>query len=620
MSWRKVFRSNKRVVSIALKRSPSIVFATFANVIWKALAPYVVIYMSALIINELSQGRDPERLRRLVLITLVSAAVISLITALLDKWKKAHSLEAWHGIIGLMTEKLFSMDYAIYDRTVTRDLLDRIEQNREGGGWGFERAIESMGDALSSLFGLLGGIALTVSLFTSRMIAESALVVFDSPFCAIAVIIAIIALTLLAPALTMKSTSYWALQSEEFNLSNRLYGHFGYMGHRKKYALDMRIYRQDKICDKYNTDKESFFCSNGILAHFARGPMGLYSAVGAAVSVASTGIVYAFVCIKALGGAFGLGSVTQYVSAVTLVAGGMSAFVSALGIMRINSEFVDLIFELLDIPNVMYQGSLTVEKRRDSDYCIEFKNVSFKYPTSESYSLRNVNLKFKIGKKLAVVGMNGSGKTTFIKLLCRLYDPTEGEILLNGIDIRKYDYHDYMMLFSVVFQDFTLLSLKLGENIAASSKYDSERVLDCIDRAGFSEKLGKLKDGVDTYINNDYDAGGVGFSGGEEQKLAIARALYKDAPIIVLDEPTAALDPIAEAEIYAKFDKIAGDKTAIYISHRLSSCKFCDEIAVFDHGSVVQHGTHDELLEDEGGKYCELWNAQAQYYLDNNES
>ena len=212
------------------------------------------------------------------------------------------------------------------------------------------------------------------------------------------------------------------------------------------------------------------------------------------------------------------------------------------------------------------------------------------------------------------MGENGSGKTTFFKLLCRLYDPQEGQILLNGIDIRKYNYRDYMDVFSIVFQDFQLLSQPLGANVAGASEYDSERVTQALTDAGFGDRLAELSDGLDTMLYKDFGENGVEVSGGEAQKIAIARALYKDAPFIILDEPTASLDPIAEAEIYSKFNDISGDKTAIYISHRLSSCKFCDEIAVFHEGAVIQQGTHAELVADETGKYHELWNAQAQYY------
>ena len=262
----------------------------------------------------------------------------------------------------------------------------------------------------------------------------------------------------------------------------------------------------------------------------------------------------------------------------------------------------------------MYQGSLTTEKRADRQYEVEFRNVSFRYPGREDWALKNVSMKFKVGRRLAIVGENGSGKTTFIKLLCRLYDPQEGEILLNGIDIRKYNYRDYMQIFSVVFQDFQLLSQPLGENVAGSAKYDRARARKALMDAGFGDRLAAMPRGLDTMLYKDFAEDGVEVSGGEAQKIAIARALYKDAPFIILDEPTAALDPIAEAEIYEKFNAISGDRTAIYISHRLSSCRFCDEIAVFSDGQVIQQGTHQALLAQESGKYAELWHAQAQYY------
>lgn len=264
----------------------------------------------------------------------------------------------------------------------------------------------------------------------------------------------------------------------------------------------------------------------------------------------------------------------------------------------------------------MYQGSLTTEKRSDRQYEVEFRDVSFKYPNNDKWALRHVNMKFKIGKRLAIVGENGSGKTTFIKLLCRLYDPQEGQILLNGIDIRKYNYRDYMGIFSVVFQDFQLLCQPLGANVAGAVEYDSNRVRKALMDAGFGERLATLEKGIDTILYKDLSEDGVEVSGGEAQKIAIARALYKNAPFNILDEPTAALDPIAEAEIYSKFNEIVGDKTAIYISHRLSSCKFCDEIAVFHGGKIIQQGSHDYLVSDKNGKYYELWQAQAQYYID----
>lgn len=319
-------------------------------------------------------------------------------------------------------------------------------------------------------------------------------------------------------------------------------------------------------------------------------------------------------CLKAWGGAFDIGSITQYVGAATALASNIYAILQVYGAMKSNTEYLKKAYEYLDIPNAMYQGSLTTEKRTDRKYIVEFCDVSFKYPGSEQWALRHVNMKFQVGRRLAIVGENGSGKTTFIKLLCRLYDPQEGQILLNGIDIRKYNYRNYMDIFAIVFQDFQLISQPLGNNVAGSMTYDAERVRKALIDAGFGDRLETMPDGLNTQLYKDFTEDGVDVSGGEAQKIAIARALYKDAPFIILDEPTAALDPIAEAEIYSKFNEISGDKTAIYISHRLSSCKFCDEIAVFHEGAVIQHGTHDELVNDESGKYHELWHAQAQYY------
>ena len=615
MSWSKIFKLNNRVFRLFYKRYPQVILSWLINVVWRALVPYVGIFLSALIIDELAGNRNRERLQALVLLALVSAAAIALVSALLSRWMETQNAGRRLKIENILAEKMLDMDYASLDDSHTAELLSTIRQNLNGGGWGLFRGLASYEVLCSSVLTILGGISLTVSLFISRVPERGdSLAALNNPGVVIGVIAAMMAVTFIAPMLNTKAGSYFARNADSHNLGNRLFFFFGWLGGHREFAPDVRIYRQDKMCDRYNRNKEGVFGSAGLFAHLAWGPIGLYAAAGSAVSVLFTGVVYVFVCLKALAGAFGLGAVTQYVTSITKVSGGMSNLVAAFGDMRNNAAFLELTYEFLDIPNNMYQGSLTVEKRRDRKYQVEFRNVSFKYPGSESYALRNVNMKFEIGKRLAVVGMNGSGKTTFIKLLCRLYDPTEGEILLNGIDIRKYNYREYMDIFSVVFQDFQLFGLKLGENVAAKVNYDRELVVDCLEKAGFSDRLARMENGTETYLYKDYDKDGVDVSGGEAQKIAIARALYKNAPFIILDEPTAALDPIAEAEIYSKFDQIAGDKTAIYISHRLSSCKFCDEIAVFHEGAVIQQGTHAELVADVTGKYYELWHAQAQYY------
>jgi len=248
---------------------------------------------------------------------------------------------------------------------------------------------------------------------------------------------------------------------------------------------------------------------------------------------------------------------------------------------------------------------------------IEFKNVSFKYPRSNDYTLKNISIKIHAGERLSVVGRNGAGKTTFIKLLTRLYEPTEGEILLDGININEFDYEEYIKLLSVVFQDFKLLAFTLKENIALNeSAYTSEEeLITVLKEAGLEEDFKKLPKGILTSIYKRFDKDGIEFSGGQAQKIAIARAIFKNAPIIILDEPTAALDPISEYEIYKRFNELVGNKTAVYISHRLSSCRFCDKIAVFHDGELIQYGSHEELILEANSHYAQMYNAQAKYYV-----
>ena len=247
---------------------------------------------------------------------------------------------------------------------------------------------------------------------------------------------------------------------------------------------------------------------------------------------------------------------------------------------------------------------------------IELSHVSKSYGTGGK-AIRDLSLTIEDGEFVFITGRSGSGKSTLIKLLMKELDPTKGCIVVNDMDLGKMPRRyipKYRRKLGVVFQDFRLFSFSLGQNVSASASYDEDKVIECLKKAGFAERINSLPNKLNTFLYKDIDADGVEISGGEAQKLALARALYKNAPFIILDEPTAALDPISEYEVYSKFNEIAGTKTAIYISHRLASCRFCDKIAVFHEGEIIQLGSHEELLADSNGKYYELWNAQAQYY------
>lgn len=615
--FRLAWENNLRAWKILWKSCPKFFVSCISHSVFKALSPYVTIWLSAQIINELAGNKSPERLFQLVLIQLVSAALLALFTGMLNRWYNYETDSMKRKSDRIWMEKMMKLDYADIDRQYVYDLYSQVKQNENWSFWGFYKSADIFQKMVLATLRIFGGIALSVSLFVLPVPADSGmLILLNHPLCALLMVVFMLGIAFLAPMCTNKANKYWSNRASEARFGNRLFNFYGFLGGDRKREPDLRIYQQqENVCEKY-LEQDISFSRGSAISKAARGPMGLWMATSRAISVVLTGVVYLFVCLKAWAGAFGVGSVTQYVGAISSLFLGISDLLEQFGTMQANSEFLKIAFEFLDIPNKMYQGSLTTEKRSDRQYEVEFQDVSFQYPGTEIWALRHVSMKFKVGERLAVVGMNGSGKTTFIKLLCRLYDPTEGKILLNGIDIRKYKYEDYINIFSVVFQDFKLMALTLGENVAGSKQYDREAVTLSLTNAGFADRMERMPKGLETYLYKDLEKDGVEVSGGEAQKIAIARALYKDAPFIILDEPTAALDPIAEAEIYSKFNEIVGDKTAIYISHRLSSCKFCDEIAVFHNGSVVQQGTHESLVADESGKYYELWNAQAQYYIE----
>ena len=608
--WNMTFRGWK----LYWKLCPGWFVSEFLRNIVRAVSPYVTIWISAQLIGELAGARDPRQLLRWVVIQLVAGAAMSLLAGVLERWNNYEDERMIRLESKIYAEKMMDLDYADVDRQAVQDLYSTIVQNRNWAGWGLTMTTGCFGKLVYGMISMLCGIGLTVSLFVQRVPAGHVLSFLNHPLFAAGMAGLMLLISVAAPMCTNRGDRYWSLVAEDTRMRNRYFSFFGWMCTDRKRATDLRVYDQeDQVCIPYAQEDETFTPKSRI-AKYMRGPQGMWYVAGQSVSVVLTGCVYLFVCLKAWAGAFGVGAITQYVGAITNLFSGISNLLETHGLVSTNAEFLKLCYEFLDIPNGMYRGSLTTEKRSDRQYQVEFRDVSFRYPGSDQWALRHVNMEFQVGKRLAIVGENGSGKTTFIKLLCRLYDPTEGQILLNGIDIRKYQYRDYMELFSVVFQDFRLFSQPLGANVAGSSTYDPIRARRALEDAGFDKRLSEMKDGLDTMLYKELSADGVEISGGEAQKIAIARSLYKNAPFIILDEPTAALDPIAEAEIYSKFNDISGDKTAVYISHRLSSCKFCDRIAVFHQGQVVQTGTHEELVEDPQGKYHELWYAQAQYY------
>jgi len=570
--------------------------------------PFINIWFSAQILNELAGARDQERLIFLVLLTLGLNFVATFVRQALQRWMIYCDAQTWRFIYTLYSDKMLELDFIDAENADIQQEATEIRQHHNGMGFGLGRLISTYDGMIDGIIRVVLSVTLAFSLFTMPVPADSPLAFLNSPLAVLVVLLLLAASILLAPYLTMVGGKIFSEASDVNNQGNRLFGfYYGHLLEGDAKAKDVRIYEQHALINHHiGYDFVSEW--QKYVTHF-----GKYTTASTCVSHLSNMLIYLFVALKSYGGAFPVGNILQYVGSITQFGGGFASILTNVGEIYNNDAFMKKVFKLLDIPSEMAQGELPMPK----DECvIEFHDVSFKYPNSDEYALQNLSMKFQAGSKLAVVGMNGSGKTTMIKLLCRLYDPTEGYITLNGIDIESYNYEAYKKIFGVVFQDFSLLPFTLGQNVATNIEYDEERVLDALVKSGFEERLAKMPKGLETYLYKNFEEDGVDVSGGEAQKIALARALYKDAPFIVLDEPTAALDPIAEYEIYSKFNEIVGGKTTIYISHRLASCRFCDDIVVFDQGAMIQRGGHDQLLEDTDGKYSELWNAQAQYYTD----
>lgn len=327
------------------------------------------------------------------------------------------------------------------------------------------------------------------------------------------------------------------------------------------------------------------------------------------------GFAYAFLISMVLNEGLSASEFLLYFTAVSGAAWWISDLLGNFTTLHRQSLDISTVREFLEYPEpYKFDSGLPIQAKQGKPYELRLENVTFCYPNSEKKVLENFSLTVHAGEKLAVVGLNGAGKTTLVMLLCGLLDPTEGKVTLNGVDIREYNRRDYYKLFSAVFQKFTVLAASVAENVSQShEQIDLEKVKSCIAKAGLCDKIESLPNGFDTMLNREIFEDATEFSGGELQRLMLARALYKDAPFMILDEPTAALDPIAESEIYEKYNEMTYGKSAVFISHRLASTRFCDRIILIENGTVSESGTHRELMEKQG-RYAELFAVQSKYY------
>ncbi len=588
-------------------------FTSIVHII-NVIIPYIQLVLSAYILDSVIAKKSFKEVLSVIIFTLFVIFILSFIAS--SVWNRMEvRREKVFSVYSCMTQtKMLDMDFSRIDSPEIKELRDRI---RNDNNWG--AGINSLfwqGNAI--IFGIFN---IAGAVFVAFPVAN---LLFGTGRKYVFIVLFILLIILI---ISIKTGVYYKKKADQFmfgkvkeedkeDLLTFAWDFACGNGFNYKSGKDIRIYGSYKLMERW---------CNGVfknkkyrmhLKDFAAGWAGQYGSITFARG-AIEGFSYLAVTLAAIAAKAGAGDIIKLAGCLDKLLLSVYSLINDITEFALTARKQASTIELLEFEDEMYKGKLPVEKRSDNEYQIEFKNVTFCYPGSSEPALKDFSMKLKIGEKLAVVGMNGSGKTTMIKLLCRLYDPCKGEILLNGVDIRKFKADEYRALFSVVFQDYTLFPFQLAQNIATDTEYNKELVKKCLKDSGFGERIKEHGMGLETYLYKDFDDNGVEISGGEAQKIAIARAMYKDSPFVLLDEPTAALDPLAEYEIYTNFDKITGTKTAIYISHRLSSCQFCEKIAVFHEGSLVQYGNHNGLLKDHNGKYYEMWNEQAKYYQKN---
>ncbi len=600
----------RKVLSLIHRLRCGHITLVFISRLFAAAQPFVGLIFSSKILDLLVQRAPAQEILKYAVIFVSSIAILNSI-----EWGLRAIIGVGEQVLNekvsqIISEKTCTIDYDILENHETLDMIKKAEEGMNSRG-GIQSFCSNLASGIQDVATILYSIILLIPVFIPSSVSGlTGIGNFVNKWYSIFILILAIGLN----TLMNKLSRIWEgkVQQSFFERNvvwNRRFSYwftivFNYSLGKYIRLYDMQKMLSNKVKDANDNMEKEYYTLRGQLMKISWIPI--------VVNTLLQFVVYAYVGLKAVFKLITIGNAMKYVGAYINLAQSVQNIAGIFTELDIESKYLAYFYDYMAIENKRYEGTIPTEKRDDNVFEIEFRDVSFKYMNTEKYALRHVNQKITLGSKTAVVGKNGAGKTTFIKLLCRLYEPTEGQILLNGVDIRYYDYKDYAKLFGVVFQDFNLFSATIGENVAASAEYDERLVTECLNKAGFGERLAKMPEGIRTNIYQQ-EENGVEISGGEAQKIAIARALYKDAPFVILDEPTSALDPVAEYEIYQHFDQMVQDKTSIYISHRMSSCRFCDNILVFDDGEIVESGSHEQLMK-ESGLYSELWNAQAQYY------
>lgn len=586
-------RNIKYFLPIVAKKYPIYLLLNAIQIIFDGFTPLINIYFPTLILEQLINGIDTTKMIIYVLAIVLGNQLSLLVTKYLQMRIKLINDKMSKYLDASLNMKSIEMDYEDSENPAIKDLVERARNGMKQQTQGLSESVKLVSSIISN------SITFTSVFFivmTSKM-----------PILLIVSIINVIFNMVIASIGNKLENKFY----EDNVRLNRRFWYYFYHIVSFKFAKDLRLFSAEPLIKNSSENEISK------MVKVYKG-LSLKRSVLAFISIIYSSIVENFLVYVILIIAFAKGIInlpqlnllfTSFTTFTYAIFNAVNAILDYKKAAVLQSNYIDF----MELPNKKHTGKIIPSNTIES---IEFKNVSFKYPRTDRYILKDINLKITKDERLSLVGLNGAGKTTLIKLLCRLYDIEEGEILVNGINIKEYEYEAYLGLFSVVFQDFKVISFSIKDNMEILED-NPEKLYDCFDRAGIKERIEELPHKENTFINKWFTNEGVEFSGGEMQKLAITRALYKDGPIVILDEPTAALDPLAEAEIYYRFNQVIGKKLTIFISHRLSSCRFADRIVVLDGQNIVEMGTHEQLMKNENGRYKEMFDAQAKYYQEN---
>lgn len=575
-----------------------------------SISPFINIWFVSKIVDLLSVGQVQSKLTFYVIIVVSINFILFFINNYLSDIYHMLRSQMYFKEQKKIATKLFSTEYKTLENSDFKELIHKHSEAQKRVYSSFVQLSWMLRDFISGLLTLIISIIIIFPLIKVG-ITTTGTSFFEKPDFLISIFLAILIMVVIILIISVRMNKAWFVAADEYSKLDRIFYYFLNMFSGYKTGKEIRLYKEQNLIEHIATNK--ILIEGEKILRKASYRTAKSSSIIALLGATLGFGIYLFIGVKGLYGLFSIGSMVLYCGVFIQILSSVTKMTTTFGKTEEILPLCKYYFDIISTEDDLIYGN----KNEDfsENISIEFKHVYFKYPNASEYVLKDVNIKINDKEHIAIVGQNGSGKTTFIKVLCRLYDVTSGEILINGFNIKDYSKESLMKLYSVVFQDFKIFSFSVFQNLSASNSYDYEKMKQALDKANIIDRVMKMPSKEKTFLYKDLEKDGIEISGGEAQKLAFARALYKDAPIVVLDEPTAALDPIAESEIYNNFNSFVKNKTAIYISHRLSSCAFCDNIIVFDKGEIVEYGNHNELIELKN-LYFSLWNAQAKYYTE----